>query len=344
MKKIIILTAIVFAIIPHFVSAQFGYGKVSEIEELKTRKLIVIIEEPKDKVIKKITKKKHEDKIPVYKAAINEYNAKMKQVAEKFWTFSKNGIEYKTYQEVDELRKAKNKDYAILYCLSGEMSDIHSGFDESSGLNWTWNTEDDAEDRDYFDGFTEMKVSLLEDMKSIPIMYTVLPDIFPTVTSLVLGMQTLQTYMDIRVRQKKDGEDISQREYMNNSIKKNNHDLAGKTLLIREDMLSKKLDKSKIADAYPYKFEIVNKEKLDSIVFNTNTNYIYAMVMPAVNSGTRTNSVYYFQAAIGAGNGEYYGLSMPNIAATIFSAGIAGHGKKYVEEKNLQDFVKGKTL
>lgn len=343
MKKYFALFAFIFITgFPLFVSAQFGYGKVSEIEALQSRKLIVIVEEPKEKVIKKITRKKHEDKIPVYKAAIDGYNVKMKQVAEKFWTYSKNGIEYKTYKEVDELRKAKIKDYAILYCASSEMSDFHAGFEEESGLDWTWDTEDDSQDRDYFDGFTQMKVSLLEDLKGKPIMYAVLPDIFPTITSLVYSIQTLQTYMDIRIRQKKNDEDISPKEYINNSIKKNHPDLARKTLLIREDLISKKLDKNNIASIYPYKFEIVNKERLDSVVLHADNNYAYALIIPALNSGTSSNSVYYFQTILGADSGEMFAYSQPSIAAAAFSFGMAGHGKKYIEEKNLQDFMKEK--
>ena len=174
-----------------------------EIEALQSRKLIVITEQYSDKVLKKLQKKNHSDKIALYEAAIDNYNANMKKIVEKFWTFSKNGVEYKTYAEANDLRKSDSKDYAVLYCVSAEMSAFSSGFDEGDGLNWTWDITDPSKDRDYFDGFAEMKVSDAGRPKDKPIFYVVLTDNFPTVTSLVNGMFTLQAYMDLRLEKEK---------------------------------------------------------------------------------------------------------------------------------------------
>src|SRR5574337_186902 len=102
--KIQLLSYLLLLLFPFSVSAQFGYGKISDIEGVQNRKLIVITESPNEKVIKKLNKKNHADKIPVYQHAIEEYNNNMKMIAEKFWWYSKNGIEYKTFKEADELR------------------------------------------------------------------------------------------------------------------------------------------------------------------------------------------------------------------------------------------------
>ena len=49
---------ILFSIIAINTYAQFGRGKIEEIEAVQKRKLIVILEEPRESVIKKLTKKK----------------------------------------------------------------------------------------------------------------------------------------------------------------------------------------------------------------------------------------------------------------------------------------------
>lgn len=334
----------IIIILPILSTAQFGYGKVSEITALQSRKLIVLVEQQNARVLKKLQKKDQQDKISMYNTAIENYNANMKKVAEKFWTFSKNGIEYKTFQETDALRKSGSKDYAVLYCVSSAMSAFNSGFSEDDGLDWTWNIADQSKDRDYFDGFTEMKVSTLEDLKSKPIFYVVLPDIFPTTTSIVNGMFTLQTYMDIRLRSKKDNEDISSKKQMDEWVAANNKNLKNKILLIRQDLLPKDFDKAKVAETYSYPFEIVSSDKLDSVIFNQYSKYVYALVIPGINSGMRNNQVYYMQAIFGADNNEVYAYSMPSMGGMMLggSFGARNIGHKYIDSKTLNEFINPK--
>jgi len=351
--RIYFLSFILFVLFPSLVIGQFGYGKISEIDALKTRKLIVIVEEPQERVIKKLQRKKQIDKIEVYKKAINDYNSKMKAVVEKFWWFSKNGFEYKTFKEANELRKNKetDKEYAVLYCVTAAMYTSafsgNSGVVESSGLDWTADIEDQSKDRDFYDSYTQMKVSLLDDLNKVwkPIWYVALPDIFPTTTSLIFGMQNLQVYMDFRVRKKENKEDISAMGELKASVKKNHPNLNTKTLLLREDILAKGMDKDKIAAVYPYKFEIVNKERMDSIVFSSDDNYLYALVIPSIVANSRANEVIYIDEIFLASNNEVCAYSMPNMAAHVAElfAGVSrvGNGKKNIGEKNLKAFVSG---
>ena len=335
------LLPLTIIVLPLFCKAQFGLGKVSEIEALQARKLIVITEQPNDNVLKKLKKKNQSDKIALYDAAIDNYNADLKKVVEKFWTFSKNGFEYKTYAEADALRKSGNKDYAVLYCVSASMNHFNSGFSEGDGLNWTWDTKDESKDRDYFDGFAEMKVSTLEDLKDKPIFYAVLTDNFPTITSLANGIWTMQTYMDIRLRKKRDKEDVSAKDQMNEWVAKNNKSLKNKILLLRQDLLPKDYDNSKIAQNYPYKFEIVSSAWLDSLVYNKDPQYAYALVIPGVNGGERVNQVFYMQAVFNADNGEMCAYSMPSMGGMMLAGEFGTHnvGHKYIDSKTLKDFV-----
>jgi len=341
MKKII-FSSLLLMLLPFLASAQFGYGKISEIEAAQSRKLIIILEEPNDKVLKKLEKKKKSDRVDMYKAAVAQYNSNMKMVADKFWKFSKSGIEYMTLKQAEALKKAGNKDYSVLYCVSSAMSNTSSGFNDGDGLNWTWDIQDQSKDNEYFEGFTEMKISTLEDLDKKPIFYVVLTDIFPTTTSLVNGISTLQTYMDTRLRSKRDKEDISALELMKQWVEKNNKELKNKTLLIREDLLAKGYDHNKVAETYPYKFEIVNSAKLDSVVYAQDSRYVYALVAPGVNSGTKSNQVWYMQTIVGADNNEFYAYVMPGMGGAMLNP-FGGHiGHRYIDDKVLKEFVNQK--
>lgn len=338
------LLVLCILIFPVLSKAQFGLGKVSDLEAVQSRKLLVIVEQPSAKVLKKLQKKNQQDKISQYNAFVDEYNADMKKITEKFWNFSKNGIEYKTFKEAEDLRKSGNKDYAVLYCISSEMKSFSSGFLEDDGLDWTWDMRDESKDRDYFDGFIVMKISTIEDFNRKPVYYNVLPDVYPTISSLVVGEFMLQQYMDIRLRKKRDNEDISSKEQLNEWVTKNNKNLKNKTLLIKQDYLSRNYDQSKIAQNYPYKFQIVSSETLDSAVYNRDPRYVYAIVLPGVNAGTYKNQVYYMQAVFDAETGELCAYSMPSMGGMMLGAEFGGKtvGHRDIDAKTLTDFVNPK--
>ena len=65
-KNLLIILLLTLFIKP--VQAQFGMGKIEEIEAVQGRKLIVMIEEPRERMIKKLTKKPKRGSVEEYKA------------------------------------------------------------------------------------------------------------------------------------------------------------------------------------------------------------------------------------------------------------------------------------
>ncbi len=332
---------ILFSIIAINTYAQFGRGKIEEIEAVQKRKLIVILEEPRESVIKKLTKKKKDSELDNYKAAVDEYNAEMKEVVEKYWPYKENGFEYKTYKQVQALKKAKNTKFAVLYCISQRPSTFSSGYASAEGLSWTWNIKEDSEDRDYFDYFTTMVVNQIEDFESTPIYSTPLPDIFPTKASLVFGINNTKSYFDYRIRKKKNGEKINQQEVADNQVKENAPKLKDMTLLIRKDLLNKELPEASIGTYYGYKFKVATKEEVDNAIMSQQEQTGYIVILPTVVSNSNTNYIIYMQFIYDAKTNELMAYIRPSTLSMMGAAQIGGKaGKKTIEKNNLEKFTK----
>ncbi|WP_299675402.1 hypothetical protein [uncultured Tenacibaculum sp.] len=108
-------------------------GKLEELKELKSRALVVaIFEEDKDyteRLAKKISKAKKEKKkeklqreLSGYVDHINYFNKTIKEVIPEYWKLNSiEDVKYLTGKEIEELRKEKNTDYAILDLREDEV-------------------------------------------------------------------------------------------------------------------------------------------------------------------------------------------------------------------------------
>lgn len=314
--------------------AQFGVGKPEEIKSLKSRELIVIVETLRERVVKKLEKKKKTDKLQKYKEDIAEYNNIMKEVFQKHWKFSDKGILFMTLEEANKI-KDKNK-YGVVLCYSAMPSSFSTATLKMNGIMWSWDVKDDSEDRNFLKYYTKFSIDLLENLNNMgsPIFVNTLVDIFPTKTDIITAVKSSVFYMNYRLEGKTmDLGDIKE------TVKQNAPLLKEKTLLLRKDFLSEKLTEEIIKAVYPFKYEICSKERMDEIVINGDSNYAYALIKPNVISGRNGNFIIFIQEVYSADNGCFVGLSMPSMA-TIMLAGSAGFGsgKKFHTEKNLEDF------
>jgi len=341
MKKFLkIFSLALFVIHPLCMHAQFGMGKIDEIESVQKRKLIVVLEEPRERILKRLTKKKKEDQVESYKTALNEYNAIMKEVIEKYWPYKANGIEYKSYKEVLALKKADNKDYAVVYCISQHPSSFNAGFVNSDGLNWSWDMKDDSEDRDYLDYFTTMVVNVIEDFERKPVYSTPLPDVFPSKASIVFGVSTCQYYFDYRIRTKKNGEKVDAQKMQEEQIKENAPKLKDMTLLIRQDWLNKDLPEASIKTHYPYKYKVVSSEEMDKAVVGQQEKTAYILILPYVISTSKTNSIMFFHYIYDAKSCALMAFVQPKMGAMMAAGNFGGKaGKRTIEKTNLEKFT-----
>jgi hypothetical protein len=291
-----------------------------------------------------MTKKKKETEIDEYRAALEKYNLELRDVVEKFWPYKDKGIEYKTYTEVTKLKKAKNKSYAVLYCVSQRPSRFNGGYLTAEGLEW-WIIKDDGEDN-YSDCFTTMVVNQIEDFERTPVYSTPLPDVFPTKADLVFGVTSASNYFDYRIRKKMKGEKVNQQDMVDEQVKENAPKLKDMNLLIRKDLLNKKLHENTIKQYYPFKYTVCSKEDIDNAIMNQQDQTAYILILPIVVSSSNSNSVTYIHYIFNTKTNELMAYIKPSMGLMVLSGMVGGgSGKPTIEKVNLEKFtniIKGK--
>jgi hypothetical protein len=321
--KTVFLTMLLFAAGILKSNAQMGMGKIEEIESLQERQLIVLIEEPREKMLKRLTKKPKLGTEADYKADLITYNANVKAVVEKFYPYTKKEVLYKTYSEIEKLKKSKSDAYAVLCCLSSEPSSFSSGLNYADGLYWEKDIKLDFEDRNDL-MFTMMVVNLIEDFEKTPVFQTPLFDVFPTQAALAFGMQTTKNYFEMRIRMKKEGSSKKdEKATIEKKIAENAPKLKDRTLLVRSEWLDEELTKANFKNHYPFKYKICDRETMDKAIMSQDETYAYGVVLPYVVSGSRSNSVIYFQYIFDAKNSEMMAMVSPS-TGSMMGAGFSG--------------------
>jgi hypothetical protein len=304
--------------------AQYGMGKVEEIEAVQARKLIVMIEEPRERMLNKIAKRPKKGTVQDYKADLATYNENIKAAVEKFWPYNKKDIQYKTFNEIMELRKTKTQDYAVIACLSSEPRSMSAGYNYAQGLYWVKDIKEDFEDRD--DAmFTVMLVNTIEDFGKRPVFYLPLFDVFPTKASMVYGIKNIEAYFNLRISTKKNGTKMrDEQERTEEEMSKKAGLLAEKTLLIREEWLDKELTEANLKNYYPYKYKICDRAFMDNVVMNLDSKYAYGVVLPYVMSNSHSNYIMYYQYAFDAADSKIMCFVKPSTGGAMLASGVTG--------------------
>lgn len=318
------LFMVLFIVTSFNLHAQFGLGKIEEIEAVQKRKLIVMIEEPREKMLKKIAKRPKRGSVDDYKADLKIYNQNVKAVMEKFWPYNKEAIEYKTFDEIEALRKTKTKDYAVVACLSSEARSTSAGYNYANGLHWVRDIKEDFEDRD--DGmFSVMIVNTIEDFSKQPVYFVPLFDVFPSRAALVYGVKNMESYFNMRIQTKKNGAKVrDEMERAEEEMSKRAPKLAQKTLLIREEWLDKELTKDNLKNFYPYPYKICDRMFLDEVVMNQDANYAYGVELPYVMSTSHSNSVLYFQYVMDGADSQPMCVVKPSTGSMMLAGSVTG--------------------
>lgn len=304
--------------------AQFGMGKIEEIESVQSRKLIVMIEEPRERMLNKIAKRPKKGTVEDYKADLKTYNENIKTVVEKFWPYNKTDIQYKTYGEIMDLRKTKTQDYAVIACLSSEARSTSAGYNYAQGLYWVKDIKDDFEDRD--DAmFSVILVNTIEDFGKKPVFLLPLFDVFPTKASLVYGIKNIENYFNFRIKTKKNGAKLKdEQERIEEELAKRAPVLKEKILLIRKEWLDKELTEANLKNFYPYKYQICDRAFMDNVVMNSDPKYAYGVVLPYVMSNSNANYVAYHQYAMDGADSQMMCFVKPSTGGMMLASGVTG--------------------
>ncbi|WP_338792644.1 hypothetical protein [Bernardetia sp. MNP-M8] len=298
--------------------AQFGAKNSPEdIAELKKRPLLVGIAKEDPKLIARYKKKKDKSKLEDYKKDIREYNENIKAAVDKFWTFNKK-VEYKSHQEIETLRKAKKLSrYAILeHDVVSQYIDQFSTFRTKIGEK------------------SVLGIMLGKGKKSKYVTSVIMPNIIASKEDFAYGILYIQNSLE-NFEEGKKGKEIRQ------EIKDNSEQLSKLTLLIDKEQLSKKTNEAKIRSVYPYKFEIVSRERINEAIWNREEGVCYVQVIPlmAAAAGGRTtgmtiSKMLFGQQAMLASTGEMLAYSYPKVGL------IVSKSRQEIDAKTITDLFK----
>ncbi|HQU58612.1 MAG: hypothetical protein KDD02_25390 [Phaeodactylibacter sp.] len=282
-KSILLLAAMCCAALA---SAQMGFGKIKDIEEMEGRKLIVMLEAPAKDAVNPFKKKDiREEARADYEAYVEEYNAALREVAGKHWKTGNKGIVFKTRKQVEELQKRKDRKYAVLYCTHRRPSGFRSGVALYNRLIWAGSGAN--QERTHASLFTEMRITLIEKFgKDSPVYLAYLANIMPEKSDLAYGMSVMNNYFQMRkANPKLKFKDVAE------ALAANKPRLKEKTLLLREDWIDEAFDTSQISSLYPYAYSIVSADAFNEAVANADARYAYAMIVQKVSNSKGPGSI-----------------------------------------------------
>lgn len=306
MKRILILCLLLFT--KHAYS-QMGRGKPEDIQELKKRKMILIIEEPNKKEAERLKKKDKTSEVEVMKKRYDEFNQTVKEVFEKYWTMHKE-INYMTWADFIKMEKKEKRNYGIMYFMSKKarspIPEPTGGYYKVYGytvLNDWMDNEKEADKHSFINLFQTFNIAKAEDVHNLSeltqYVYTLtLPEIYPHVTSIVYALKSTNIYFNRRMT----GEGIT--KAINSEIMKNKALLKEKILVIRKDWMDDELSIEKIRSIYKYPVEIMDRESLDEILKSGDDKYAYFVIIPEVMSTSKHSTVVYYQYIIENKDGE----------------------------------------
>jgi hypothetical protein len=256
MKNVFLFMVCLFLTVNVF--SQIGASKPEDIKEIKSRKLIVVLEEANNpKMLEKLNPAEQD----FYKKDIEDYNTMIKDVAAKYWKFNTE-IEYLTRTETDKIVKAKNKKYAYI-----EYNKYKVHFYNPASLRKTM--KEQFADKKFPAGsdyaMSQMNIRLAEDNPLSPPVYGVhLPTPFPTKADLIICLKKMQLQFDYKLQGMKDMK-------INGLYKDRMKELQNKTLLICDYNVEMK--EKDIKSYYPFEFKVLPKTEIDKVIENDEANY-----------------------------------------------------------------------
>lgn len=310
--RLFLITLLSFIFSGYNSFSQFGgTANVKDITAIKSRQVIIQLEEEDPKVIKKLSK--DAGAVEKYKAELARINEALKTEVLKRWTFSANPIT-KTASEVKALEDQKSKEYAVV------------------AFNWY--------QADHNMKTLSMKRYTNDNPKVIPCLFVAkieefdlrqavifqnLPNFLPTTGDLVLGVQMVQNLMTARLEGKK-------RKDVIDEVKENSAVLKTKTLLIDKLDLAKGLTPALIKKNYAYAFEVVDYSTIEKAILEGDKRYAYVQILP-LTAGVVANA----HVIIEAENGKAVGYYAPiQVTTTIGNHNSAGR----ITQNDLKNYTK----
>jgi len=292
--------------ISQLTSAQFGSGKLEDVQAVQKAPLLVVLQAKNDKVLKKITKKDGDEAAQKYLTNIETTNASLKNGITASWLYTSD-ITFITEAELDKYDTKSNKNKYAILTAGRELGDNGYSMLQSKGLLTTYNYGI------YLTGKRKRVYGMLTRSSQL------------TEGDIVFMSQQIQNYLNARL-DLKSGK-MSRKE-MTADLNENAAIIADKTLWIAEDDLKKDFVK-KIEKMYPYQLKVTTKEAIDAEIINKNSDICYLRIVPvgqqtAGGGGPlKTSKLIYVQYVLDAEDGKILAYVTPSVGGSLLS-GLGG--------------------
>ena len=304
--KIKLLSCLFFLMISQLTSAQFGSGKLEDVQAVQKAPLLVVLQAKNDKVLKKITKKDGDEAAQKYLTNIETTNASLKNGITASWLYTSD-ITFITEAELDKYDTKSNKNKYAILTAGRELGDNGYSMLQSKGLLTTYNYGI------YLTGKRKRVYGMLTRSSQL------------TEGDIVFMSQQIQNYLNARL-DLKSGK-MSRKE-MTADLNENAAIIADKTLWIAEEDLKKDFVK-KIKKMYPYQLKVTTKEAIDAEIINKKSDICYLRIVPvgqqtAGGGGPlKTSKLIYVQYVLDAEDGKILAYVTPSVGGSLLS-GLGG--------------------
>ncbi len=312
MKKVLSIVVITF-LFSSTVYAQFGFGKLEDILEMKEKTLLIVLKSEIPKTAKKL--KDNLEKLNEYKNSIKLYNEHIMNAFDSEWKLS-NEVKYITWKQLNEIEKNDSQKDKFAYFKNFTRSANHFSFMGSIPEN-------------------TFEIGLTNKNKAV---YSILyaSENMMNEADAIFIVQQIQNYLNGRIELKSGKK--SKKE-LKKEFKERANKLKNKILLLDIKLITSNL-KKKIKTIYPYKYEIVNKKVIDKAIIEKSENIAYIRPIPVAqitnkNGIEKVSKQLYLQYIINAFDGELLTYIAPG-----FSIGMSGDGNGQTSLNDIKKIAK----
>lgn len=307
---------------------QFSITSQKDAALIKESKLLVVLEEPDPKTLKKLAKN-GQSEVDNYKLQIEGRNKALGEAAEGYWSFSSEVKVLKESEVYDFLDG--NDGYVTLQY--GEYLDYYrmtSPFTNTGKMaGWTRDSQTGlptylAPTR-YSVLANEITTLEILDKKSLIKVY--LPNLSPSKTDVVYGLKEIQYILTYLSEGNKFIGILKQ-------IKANNAELDKVTLLIDKDDVDEDLTEDLIKEIYPHPFMISDYETIEKAILEENPQYAYVTIVSVPGGKGNVNA----HTILGAKDGKIYRYLMPKVAFGIKGTSAIQYNTR-IREKQVKKYI-----
>lgn len=248
----------------------------AQCEEIKNRKVVVMLPELNENKIKQFEKKKEYDELAQYKKDFVIYKQAIKDGVKEHWNLH-DFVSFKSTEEVMSLAKKGNKDYVVII-----FGDAYSEF-VNGNLKMKFSFGYDGNEREWDKGESELvgqkcliiapieKVDVAESLINTVYLAISLPQAMIDNESIVYGID----FVNYVVKQK-----LADKTFGHHDISKNAPKLSAYSLAVNQQDWSPEISTADVKDKFG-----LNVEIMDSLAFNTLLNAGQPGIAYAVKMG-----------------------------------------------------------